>query len=344
MKVFKGGIVGCGFFSQHHQRAWQRMPNVRIVAACDRDIKRAQSAAQQAYESAQAMLAAEDLDFVDIITRATTHLDLVSLAAKKGVAIVCQKPLAPDWKAACRIVDIAESNQIRLMIHDNWRWQAWYRAVHDLIRKGHIGTPITYRFRYRWGAGVGVEPYLKQEYFRDIPRLMIDETLVHHIDTARFLFGDISSVYAETRKLNPAIQGEDQAILTVRHANDLIGTIDGHNSRDQEDLGQTMDDAVFEGESCTIRVSPLGEIWSGLKKIWTADFSTGYRGDSVYSTLTHFIDCLDSGEPFETEAREYLEKTFAVVEAAYLSSGSNRRIRISEILAHHAISIGVRKA
>jgi len=309
------------------------MPNVRIVAACDRRIERARNVAERAYDSAEAMLAAEDLDFVDIVSRSSTHLDLVSLAAKKGVAIVCQKPLAPDWKTACRIVDAAERNRVRLMIHDNWRWQAWYRAAHDFIRKGYIGTPIAYGFRCRWSAGAGGEPYSKQEYFRDLQHLMIDETLVHHIDTARFLFGDISSVYAEIRRLNAIIRGEDQAILTVRHANHMLGTIDGHSFLDQDDLGPTMDDAIFEGESGAIHLSPLGEIWSGHQKIWSAKFSVGYRGDSVYATLAHFMGCLDSGQPFETEAREYLEKTFAVVEAAYLSAESKRRVEIAEILA-----------
>ncbi len=48
-----------------------------------------------------------------------------------------------------------------------------------------------------------------------------------------------------------------------------------------------------------------------------ADPGVGYRGDNVYATQAHFIDCLETGRPFETGARDYLEKTFAVVEAAY---------------------------
>lgn len=333
MKVFKGGLIGCGFFSQHHQEAWRRMPNVRIVAACDRFIKRAQAAAERAYSSAEEMLAVEDLDFLDIATRSFTHLELISLAASRDLAIVCQKPVAPDWETACRIVEIAAANKVRLMIHDNWRWQPWYRAAHRIIASGDIGAPLGYAFRCRWKDGGGDQPYPKQSYFRNLQRLMIDETLVHHIDTARFLFGDISSVYAEARRINPVIHGEDQAILTLRHVNEVMGSIDGHSFLDHADLGPTLDEAVFDGESGSIRVSALGEIWSGHQKIWTADFSTGYRGDSVHSALAHFISCLESGQPFETEAREYLEKTFAVVEAAYTSIASNRSVETAEILA-----------
>jgi len=92
--VLKGGLIGCGFFSQHHQEAWRRMPNVQIVAACDRQIERAQAAAVRAYCSAEEMLDAEDLDFVDIVTRSSAHLELISMAAERGLAIICQKPLA----------------------------------------------------------------------------------------------------------------------------------------------------------------------------------------------------------------------------------------------------------
>ena len=44
------------------------------------------------------------------------------------------------------------------------------------------------------------------------------ETLVHYIDTARFLFGDIEGVYARTRRKNPLIAGEDGALLMIDHS------------------------------------------------------------------------------------------------------------------------------
>lgn len=98
-----------------------------------------------------------------------------------------------------------------------------------------------------------------------------------------------------------------------------------------------LEDAVrFEGEEGSICISAAGEIWAGHKKIWTQDFSTGYRGDSVYNTLLHFVQCLEAGEPFETEARDYLEKTFAAVEAAYASVASKRGVAVAEIVSRRS--------
>jgi predicted dehydrogenase len=331
LKVFKGGLIGCGFFSQHHQEAWQRMPNVEIVAACDLSPERARAAATRAYISAEEMLKVEDLDFVDIATRSTTHLELISMVAERGLAIICQKPMAPDWATACRMVEISESHGVRLMIHDNWRWQSWYRAAGAIIARGDIGTPLNYGFHTRVGHGAGDEPYPKQAYFRQLQRFLIDEVLVHHIDTARFLFGDIVSVYAEGERRNPHIMGEDHAILMLRHVNRAMGWVEGHAFLKQDDSRSTHDEATFEGDSGSIRINRQGEIWSGDQRIWR-DSGIGYRGDSVYATQAHFIECLETGRPFETAAREYLEKTFAVVEAAYTSLMSHCRVETAQIV------------
>jgi D-apiose dehydrogenase len=87
LKIFKGALIGCGFFSRHHQEAWRRAPDAEIVATCDLSLDRARAAATRAYTSVEEMLKVEELDFVDIATRSTTHLELISLAADRGLAI-----------------------------------------------------------------------------------------------------------------------------------------------------------------------------------------------------------------------------------------------------------------
>lgn len=305
------------------------MPDAEIVAACDLSLERARAAAPRAYTSVEQMLKVEDLDFVDIVTRSSTHLELVSMVAERGPAIICQKPMAPDWATGRRMVEVCERHGIRFMIHDNWRWQSWYRAAGAMIARGNIGTPLSYGFRCRVGHGTGDEPYPKQAYFRQLERFLIDEVLVHHIDTARFLFGDIQSVYAEGARRNPRMVGEDHAVLTLRHVNGVMGWIEGHAFQEQDDTKPTLDEATFEGDSGSIRINRSGEIWMRGERIWQ-DSGTGYRGDSVYAAQAHFIECLKTGLPFETEAREYLRTTFAAVEAAYSSLTTHCRVELAE--------------
>jgi len=184
-------------------RSLAKDSGVEIVAAADTQLDRAQRFAARAYSSAEGLLDREQLDFVDIATHATSHLPLVRLAVERKVPTICQKPIAPDWASAVQLVSAAEAAGVRLMIHETWRWQPWYRVAQEMISRGDIGSPIGYGFRFRRRDGLGDEPYTEQAYFRKEPKLIIHVTLVHHIDTARFLFGEIDSIYAEASRRNP---------------------------------------------------------------------------------------------------------------------------------------------
>jgi predicted dehydrogenase len=329
--VLKGGIIGCGFFAQRHIEAWRRIPDVKIVAAADPRLDRAQEFAGRVYGSAKAMLDTEQLDFVDIVTRADTHLSLVRLAVERKIPVICQKPIAPDWAKAVEMVEAAESAGVRLMVHENWRWQAWYRMAHQMIARGDIGALIGYGFRTRTRDGMGDQPYPKQAYFRQLSRLLIDEAMVHHIDTARFLFGEIESLYAQASRRNPNVAAEDQAILVLTHEGAVHGWIDGHRFLDPDPDGPAMGDAFFEGELGAISIPATGDVYRNHVLAWKNDVAVGYRGDSVRATQAHFISCLKDGSAFESGGREYL-RTFAAVEAAYRSANEKRAVPLTEIL------------
>lgn len=329
-KHLEGGIIGCGYFARHHLEAWRRIPDVSIVAAADPQLERARSFAPRAYRSAEEMLIREKLDFVDIVARVEQHLSLVQMAADSKVAMICQKPLAPDWATALEIVERTELASVRFMVHENWRWQPWYRMTHHMISRGDIGTPIAYGFRSRAGDGAGDAPYRQQAYLRELDRFLIDEALVHHLDVAGFLFGPIDAIYAQAGRRNTMIAGEDWALLTLTHADPIHGWIDGHRFLEPEPTGPVAGDAVFEGEAGTISIRATGDVYHNDRLAWKNEVSEGYRGDSVRACQAHFIDCLRDGTNFETSGRAYLN-TFAAVQAAYRSIAEGWRIPLSLI-------------
>ena len=162
------------------------------------------------------------------------------------------------------MVEVAEAAGIRLMIHENWRWQPWYREVRRMIEQGAIGEPVSYWFRIRKRDGAGPSPYPQQPYFIDMPRFLIYETLVHQIDTARFLFGEVETVCAQARRINPLMKGEDQASLILTHSGGLQGVIDGHRFGDQIVEGEAMGEACFEGQEGALLVMANGDIYPGV--------------------------------------------------------------------------------
>ena len=161
---------------------------------------------------------------------------------------------------------------------------------------------------------------------------LIFETLVHHIDTARFLFGGIESVMATTSRRNPVIRGEDAAILVIRHDSGVTGVIDGNRYLNPYPPGPAMGSCCIEGEAGRLQINAIGSISLGPEVVWRAPPELGYKGDSVYATQAHFLECLLKGSDFETSVREYLH-TFAAVEAAYESADGGTRVRPAELLA-----------
>jgi hypothetical protein len=81
-----------------------------------------------------------------------------------------------------------------------------------------------------------------------------------------------------------------------------------------------------------LRINARGEMFRGAEQIWAPPEERGYKGDSVFATQRHFIDCLRAGVAAESNARAYLE-TFAAVEAAYRSVAERREVRPSDVLA-----------
>lgn len=294
------------------------MPNVEVVAACDPAIERAEKSAPRAYTDAREMFDQGGFDILDVATRPESHLSLVKLAAEFGIPVIVQKPLAPSMEEAVRIEDIAIEGRIPCMVHENWRWQPWYRYIKQQIDAGAVGAPTTYRFEVRQADGLGPNPFPNQPYFREMPRLLVFETLVHHIDTARFLFGAIETVSATLSRRNPVLSGEDAAILVLRHESGVTGVIDGNRYIDPDPPGPAMGEAVFEGEQGRLRVNAQGVVSAHSEVVWRPAGEIGYKGDSVRATQAHFLQCLETATDFETETGEYL-KTFAAMEAAYES-------------------------
>ena len=160
MKKLRGVCLGAGYFSRFQYEAWARLPEVEIVALANRDVTKAQAAAAQhgiprayAWSDLAAMLDAEKPDFVDIITPPETHLEVVRLAADRGIAVICQKPVAPTWDECVAVVETARRAGVRFMVHENFRWQPWYREMRRQIDAGTIGELFSIAVRTRLGDG-----------------------------------------------------------------------------------------------------------------------------------------------------------------------------------------------
>src|SRR5262245_51902265 len=104
-------MIGGGRFARFHAEAWRRVAGARIVAVADEAPGLAEEFSEQfgiprAYRDAAEMLEREQPDFVDIVTRPDSHLEIIRLAARHGGSVICQKPLAPTWEDCVAMVNV----------------------------------------------------------------------------------------------------------------------------------------------------------------------------------------------------------------------------------------------
>lgn len=329
----RGICVGAGYFSRFHCEAWARIPEVRIVALVERDLAKARTLAAEhgipqvvSSDDLDALLKRERPDFVDLITPPETHLDLVRRVAARGIALICQKPLAPTHAEATEVVAAARAGRARLMVHENWRWQPWYREMRRQLDAGTLGDLFSISVRMRLGDGWPADAYLsRQPYFRKYPRLLMHETGVHFLDTFRFLGGEIESIYARLQRRNPDISGEDAGQVVCNFASGATALLDAsrYNEADTADARHTFGTVRLDGSRGHFELALDGALT--LKRLGQPTVRLdyphtrrGFAGDCVHALQRHFVDCLRTNRPFESTGEDYL-KTIALVEACYHS-------------------------
>lgn len=217
MGKLKFAIFGTGFWSNFQIPAWKELEGVECVAAYNRTRSRAEEVAQKfgipkVYDDPKALLESEDLDFVDIITDVDTHAPFTEMAARKGLHVICQKPMGPTREIAAGMLDVCRQQGVRLFIHENFRWQAPMRKLKEIIDSGIVGTPFKARVSFCSAFPV----FENQPFLAELDHFILTDVGSHVLDVCRYLFGEATSLYCSTNKINPGIKGEDVANVMLK--------------------------------------------------------------------------------------------------------------------------------
>ncbi|MEL7117380.1 MAG: Gfo/Idh/MocA family oxidoreductase [Pseudomonadota bacterium] len=315
MALWRVGCVGAGYFSQFHYEAWRRIAGVSVVGAVDHDLPRAEATGAPAFTDLDAMLATARPDIVDIITPPPTHLAAIRTALTyKPRAIICQKPFCQSPDEAETAISLAAAANVPLVIHENFRFQPWYRRIKVAMDAGDIGEPLQFTFRLRPGDGQGPRAYLdRQPYFQTMARFLVHETAVHWIDTFRFLMGAPQRVFADLRQLNPAIAGEDAGYILFAYEDGRRALFDGNRLLDHaaENSRCTMGEALVEGTTGTLTLAGDGAVHlrafgtEERRELLGPSTTTSFGGDCVYHLQRHVVAALEEEAPLENEAADY---------------------------------------
>ncbi len=317
-KRIRVAIAGCGGIARAHAKAYHSNNDLCELVACMDVSSEARDAFAVAfggtpYESMEALLAEVRPDAISICAPPDSHLPIATLAAERGVAILCEKPLARNLAEAEAMVALVERTGVPFMNALCHRFHGPVLQARDLLQNGTIGRPIHFynRFAFRF-AGVENRWFTRREVAGGG---VVLDTAVHSLDIYRFLIGEVANVSARVSITLP-IEVEDSATILLQSVDGVTGEI-------------SCSWVTPPGESIVRVYGTEGE----LEIDYTRDPNLRYRtADSGWIDLPY-----DGPDRFHGEIRHFLKsvtqgvspsvtvadgaRAIALIDAAYRSAG-----------------------
>jgi predicted dehydrogenase len=137
------GIVGTGFIGAVHARS-ALLAGGELVGVAASTPQSAAAAAERlgagrAFESAEALVAAEDVDVVHVCTPNSLHVPLARDALRSGKHVICEKPLALDEAGADQLVELAGRRGLQGAVPFVYRYYPIVRELRERLRSGAAG-------------------------------------------------------------------------------------------------------------------------------------------------------------------------------------------------------------
>lgn len=310
------GIIGAGGISYCHMRSYAADGRAVLVGMADREMGRAERAAQEfggrAYADAVQLLEAERPDAVSICTPPVAHREGALECIKRGVHVMCEKPLAYNTAEAREMVAAAKERGVLLLTAFCHRFHEPVMRAKALIAGGRLGRILMYRNRF--GGRIPMEGrWFGQQAAAGGGALL--DTAIHSADLFRFLVGEVVQVSAAADRLAQAVEVEDSGALLLRSAQGAIGVIEAswatpYGVNCIEVYGEQGAAIVDYDHDC------LRYRTDGMQK-WRTVRPKG--PDRFALEIRHFLDCVTGAAEPQVSGEDGL-RAQAIVEAAYRSA------------------------
>ncbi len=301
------GIVGFGRMAhRYHLPALKRISRAEVVAAADSKARLEPAARKQGiarfFTDYQEMIEKVELDLVLVCTPPWLHREPVELCADKGVAVFCEKPMAPTLADCDAMVAACEGAGVPLYLGFIRRFDPGMERVRRAVLSGELGRVfhVECEFNY-WVPDYMSPPYSsildwgKRHLGIDIDEMIgtwrVTDSRVgggifqdhgpHYADLLRWMLGDeIETISAHVQKLVPSRVYEDQtaALMRLRSGTSAylqisLATLPG---RDFKERG------VFHGTRASMKFE-LSSWWFTLPRFFTVLHRNRLRKFSIYN-------------------------------------------------------------
>ncbi|MBL1420662.1 MAG: Gfo/Idh/MocA family oxidoreductase [Alphaproteobacteria bacterium] len=279
VKILKVGVIGTGMIGQDHiRRITDLIPSAVVTAVTDTNADNAKQAARKAadikiFETAEQLIAADNVDAVLICSWGGAHEAAILLALAAGKPIFCEKPLA-DSQAACQRIIEAEVKLGKRLLQVGYmrRYDPAYKAMKATIDSGKIGAPLIFHSVHR---NAGVPDHYKGD-------MAISDTMVHDIDVARWLLdSEVARVRVVGAKKNTRGGGlRDPLMALIEMDNKTLASVEVSVNIDYgyDIQGEVSAEkgSVSLGETNKIIVKSQGQFSGEILADWMLRFVEAY--------------------------------------------------------------------
>lgn len=321
MKKIRFAVVGTGNIGQQHINLLRsgEIEGAELAATLSRSGSDVDTGVPH-FASLDALLDAECCDAVLIATPTMDHVSAAKSAARRGLHVLLEKPIAMSVGQSQALIDeIPESVQFAVML--NQRFHPAYAAIKQLLDEGRIGTIK----RYTWTMTAWYRPdvYYKVSRWRGTwpgegGGLLINQC-IHNLDIIQWLFGlpeKISAKVAFGRYHDIDVEDEVTAMLDYESGSvgllqassgeapginrlEIIGDTGVISWNDSELTLQEADQSVSEHCATTREMFGMPSFTSQ-----TVDLAVGVNQHA--QVIQNFVDSLIKGSSLLTPAREGL--------------------------------------
>ncbi len=336
-KRVRVGIIGCGKIAVTHAAGLANIPEAEFTATCDVDLSRAQALAAEhnvphAFGSLDELFAANVVDAVLVCTPHPTHEAAVVAAARAGVHVLCEKPIAITLGEADRMIAACDENGVRFGVIFQRRFWPAAQRMRQAIDDGKLGNltlgECTVRI-WRDRAYFGMDPW-RGKWATEGGGVLMNQA-VHSIDHFQWYMGKATEVYGKIATLRHGdyIDVEDTAVATITFANGALGVLQA-TSTFQPAFGFRVAIHGDAGTAISYHERNEGELgvndlWTipgeeHLREIWLAE-DDGKVGFPLYHQLQIQEFCqaiLADRDPLVTgrDARNSLEIILAIYQSS----------------------------
>ncbi len=220
------GIVGAGAMGMTHAAAWPcTLATLAGVVAKTPDLARplADGYGCRVYPSLGALL--PDVDVVDICTPTHLHHQMVLQAAAASKHVICEKPLARTVAQGQEMIAACRHAGVKLLVGHVVRFFPEYALAKQTVAGGSIGKPAVLRL-----SRVVFQPRKADDnWFVDFEKSggMVMDLMIHDFDYARWVAGDVATVYARNILSGNPDAGVDHGLAILMHRSGAISHVEG---------------------------------------------------------------------------------------------------------------------